>query len=465
MIRVRPESGQRSPSSSAQASPGWGVLEWFIVAQTAIPALLFIPGTQVVRLPLRIAPFVLSLIPLVWAILRPGSGAAVSPHPARLWLLLAIALLGVMIFAPTTNSLLAGMAQVMLYFSVFAPVLWVPRLVGSSERLQRLLVIMLVCNGINAVVGVLQVYDPARWMPEELSQLVVTTPNALASVSYIGPNGVRIIRPSGLFDNPGAVCGPGMVAALLGAIFFVSPIGFWRKVAAMLLGLAGLAAIYLSQVRTAFMILIGMAAVYLLTLLLQKRRAAAVVFVATFGGIAVVALSLAVALAGDSVSERLASLFAPDPLSVYYASGRGDQLLEAFTEFLVEHPIGAGLGRWGMVHSYFGDPSNRQSPSIWVELQPNALIIDGGILLLAFYAMALLVTSVREFHIVKSGMSPALKLWGGAILALNLGTVALAFGFTPFTTQVGLQYWFLAGLLHGAAEADRTTVDAHVRPG
>jgi hypothetical protein len=230
-------------------------------------------------------------------------------------------------------------------------------------------------------------------------------------------------------------------------------------------GLAGLAAIYLSQVRTAFMILLGMAMVHLLTLLLQKRRAAAFTFGATFGGIAAVALALAVSLAGDSVSERLASLFAPDPLTVYYASGRGDQLIEAVTELVVEYPLGAGLGRWGMVSAYFVDPSTRQSTNMWVELQPNALIVDGGALLLAFYAIALLVTSVREFRIARSAASPSLKVWGGTIFALNLGTIALAFGFTPFTTQVGLQYWFLAGLLHGAAEADRTAVDAHVPPG
>ena len=31
----------------------------------------------------------------------------------------------------------------------------------------------------------------------------------------------------------------------------------------------------------------------------------------------------------------------------------------------------------------------------------------------------------------------------------NLGTAALIFTFTPFVTQIGLQFWFLAGALHG----------------
>jgi hypothetical protein len=37
------------------------------------------------------------------------------------------------------------------------------------------------------------------------------------------------------------------------------------------------------------------------------------------------------------------------------------------------------------------------------------------------------------------------------ILAANLGTAALIFSFTPFVTQIGLQFWFLAGAVHGIA--------------
>jgi len=38
------------------------------------------------------------------------------------------------------------------------------------------------------------------------------------------------------------------------------------------------------------------------------------------------------------------------------------------------------------------------------------------------------------------------------VLAANLGTAALIFSFVPFVTQVGIQYWFLAGALHGIAQ-------------
>ncbi len=458
---VRERRGIPHVASAILAAHRWGFLEWFVICQTALPAALFLPGSQSVRMPLRIAPFALSLVALAWCLVR--SGGEVRPHPARWWLLLVVIYLGVMILAPTTNSFIAGTAHVVLYLSVFAPVFWVPRLVGSPERLRRLLAILFVCNGINAVVGVLQVYDPGHWMPAEFSRLVMTSQYGLDSVSYVGPDGVRIVRPPGLFDNPGAVCGPGMVAALLGLIFFVSPIKPLGKVFALLLSLAGVVAMYLSYVRTTLLVLIGMALIYLLTLVMLKRPAAAARFGIAVSAVAAVGLSLSVLLAGESVIDRFSTLLEDDPLAVYYRSGRGSQLEDGFTNLLSEYPLGAGLGRWGMIHRYFGDQASLNSPSIWVELQPNAWIIDGGIFLLAVYSTALLVTAVREFRIMRAAGGPSLRVWAAPIFALNIGTLVLVFGFTPFTNQVGLQYWFLVGLLHGAAQTAGTPANDPVR--
>ena len=46
---------------------------------------------------------------------------------------------------------------------------------------------------------------------------------------------------------------------------------------------------------------------------------------------------------------------------------------------------------------------------------------------------------------------PRLATCGAVVLSANLGVAALIFSFTPFNTQIGLQYWFLAGALHGVA--------------
>jgi hypothetical protein len=42
------------------------------------------------------------------------------------------------------------------------------------------------------------------------------------------------------------------------------------------------------------------------------------------------------------------------------------------------------------------------------------------------------------------------RYWAATVAAVNIGTLALVFSFVPFVTQVGLQFWFLEGALHGA---------------
>ncbi len=121
--------------------------------------------------------------------------------------------------------------------------------VRSPEQLARLFWILLLCSGANAVVGVLQVYDPARWLPAEFSRVITQSTIGLGAVTYIGANGQQIVRPPGLFDTPGAVAGPAMFAALLGLVFAVSAIPVWKRALSLLIAGAGFAAIYLSQVR------------------------------------------------------------------------------------------------------------------------------------------------------------------------------------------------------------------------
>ena len=92
-------------------------------------------------------------------------------------------------------------------------------------------------------------------MPHELSRLVTESELGLGAVTYHGPNGL-IVRPPGLFDNPGAVAGPGMYAALLGLVFVTSASPLWQRVLALLASFAGLAAIYLSQVRVSLVVIV-----------------------------------------------------------------------------------------------------------------------------------------------------------------------------------------------------------------
>jgi hypothetical protein len=433
-------------AGSARAAR-WGVLEWFMIAQTAMPALLYIPGTQPLRVLIRVLPFGLSLVGLALWLLSERSPEE-PRHPARPWLASSAIVVGVMVLHPTTNSPIAGLAQTALYLSVMAPVFWVPRLVSSAEQLDRILAIVLVSCGINAIVGVLQVYDPDRWLPQEFSRLVLDSSQGV--LTYVGPSGEPIVRPPGLSDDPGSVCGPGMIAAFLGLFYFTRPIGWLRRLLALGCSFAGITAVYLSHVRTSLLLAAGMCAAYCVVAILQQRRAHAMAFAGASVAIISGAFVAALMLGGSTIADRFGTLYADDPTSVYYEAGRGQQLEEGFTKLLVDHPFGAGLGRWGMMRTYFGDPDNPASPLIWAELQIPAWILDGGILLLTLYGVALVRAAVHELALVRS-TNPAVAPIAAVVFAINAGTLVLVFGFTPFTTQVGLQYWVLAGALTGLA--------------
>ena len=422
-----------------------GFLEWFVVSQTAIPAMLYLPGSQAYRLPFRVGAYGVALIgfALWWF----NSGARRDErHPADRWLLFALLYLGLMIFHPLTSGLLAGVAHTLLYAAIFSPVFWAPVFATHPRQLVRLLAIMLVCNGINSIVGVLQVYDPGRFMPTQLSLGLSRT--ALAAATYVGPGGRLILRPPGLFDTPGAVCGPGTVAALLGLVFAVENFAWWKRGVALMFSLAGISAIYLSHVRANFVVTLGMMAVYAVALVFQDQKARLTAFASLGAGIIVVGLTASTMIGGESIRERFLTLFAEDPRSLYYQS-RGQQLQTGFNQLVGQYPFGAGLARWGMMHGYFGDRSRLDSTEIWAEVQPSAWLLDGGLVLLGLYALALVVTAWYEWRLAMSLAAQEDRYWAATVAAVNIGTLALVFSFVPFATQVGLQYWFLEGALHG----------------
>jgi hypothetical protein len=160
--------------------------------------------------------------------------------------------------------------------------------------------------------------------------------------------------------------------------------------------------------------------------------------------------ALSVELGGKAVQERLLTLVEARPGEVYY-NARGIQVEDAVLDMLPKYPFGAGPGRWGMMQNYFGDPTNRAAPSLWAEIQIPAWILDGGLILLIGYMGALVVTTLYEFKLFRAFPSPTEQRICAVIFAMNLGILAFCFSFTPFATQIGQQYWFLAGSVHGLA--------------
>ena len=422
--------------------------EWFVIAQTALPALLFLPGTQPVRLYLRVASFVISAaILVVWAT---SPRVRRRAHPAEPWLVAATIYVALMMLHPLTNSMMAGAAHLALYVSVIAPLFWAGACVRTADQLARVLGILLVCNGANAIVGVLQVYDPATWMPQEMSRIVTESAFGLGAVTYMGPNGL-IVRPPGLFDNPGAVAGPGMYAALLGLVFAIGLAPWWKRVASVVAAFAGMAAIYLSQVRVSLVVCVVMLVSYVAVLAVQRRTRRATIFGSLAAGLVVAAFSFSLFLGGGSIAERTSTLLTQDPISLYSAS-RGGQLIYTFDELLTTYPVGAGLGRWGMISGYFGRSDNPDSTPLWAEIQIAGWAIDGGIPLLLLSIAALAVTFTSQVRAACLHTNAKVRACAAVILAANVGTVALMLSFTPFVTQIGLQFWFLAGALHSVAD-------------
>ena len=438
---------QAPAAPAVQTRVRWGFAEIFVISQTALPALLFLPGTQAIRLPVRISPFAISLAAFAWWQL--GAAGHVRPSRVQSWAGAILILLMLMLFHPSTPSVLGGVAQIGLYFAVMAPVFWAPSFVRTPEQFARILWLLLLCSGINSVVGVLQVYDPARWLPSEFSNLVLRSPMGMGPVTYRGPGGQLIVRPPGLFDTPGAVAGPAMFATLLGLVFAASAIPLWKRVLSLVFASAGLAAIYLTQVRISLVIEVLVIGVYAATIARQGRLGRSTQFVLLAAGILIGSFVLALALGGSSIQERVLTLLADDPLSVYH-SARGSEFDLTFKELLFRYPFGAGLGRWGMSAMYFSS-FNLLTPSIWAEIQFTGWLLDGGALMIVLYGGALIVTALTEWRVATGATYPRLAACGAVTLAANIGAAALIFTFTPFVTQIGVQYWFLAGALHGVS--------------
>ena len=104
----------RHPPPALPSSPtfvslfsSWGLAEFFVVSQTAIPALLFLPGTQSIRLYVRVASFAVSMGLLAWWAF--GDAKTSRRHPSQPWLVASMLYLGVMVLHPFTSSTLGGL--------------------------------------------------------------------------------------------------------------------------------------------------------------------------------------------------------------------------------------------------------------------------------------------------------------------------------------------------------------------
>jgi hypothetical protein len=198
----------------------------------------------------------------------------------------------------------------------------------------------------------------------------------------------------------------------------------------------GMTALYLSQVR-AVLVMTGIAVSAVVLILAWRRDLARLGTLAVAAAVvAVTAYGAAMSLAGPSVARRVATLTAERPGAVYYRE-RGHFLADAFEKTLPQAPLGSGLGRWGMVASYFGRDTGPGGGDngVWVEMLWTAWTVARG---------------------RAPAGAPELPFWGAVVLAQGVGAFSLTFSYPIFLSQPGMEFWLLnAALFAVTREATR----------
>lgn len=424
---------------------GW--LYGFLLVQFACQVALVAPLGSL-RIGFRAMTFVSSLALLV---LVPAGG---RPYSAR-GLVLAVPLITALgLLHPALNTPAAGLAQVGITLAIWGPAVWATRIRLTPDGFRNLIILLWAFHTISAVVGVLQVYDPDRFSPDPT--FIRQQLGAFADGLQITlDDGRKIWRPFGLTDTPGGAASSGAFAALAGLAVATSARGSALRGAAALSAAVGMFCIYICQIRSILVVTaLGMLGIVgLMAARGQLARAgglAAMVVVAVGGGYAWVNL-----VGGEAASRRLETLAEDQPGNVYYNS-RGQMLEATFERDLPSYPLGAGLGRWGMMFSYFGDPQNTASPPLWAEIQPAAWILDGGLLLLIVGYAAVVAACVLAVRITMQSRDDRFSGLAAVVAAFDLGVLANTFSYAVFISQTGMIFWLLNAALFAATPSDRS---------
>lgn len=453
--RRRPAVPHPAPVVEAEEAPRTTRSPWlalFIGAQFLWGALLFVPGAQAYRPVVRALPYALSAGLLAIYLTRVVKGR--SPK-GTLLLLFALALLAANLLHPT-SQISAGVAQCIFQAAIAAPMFWGWKAVDSAVRLRQLLVMAFVFNAAGAALGVLQVYYPDVFMPREFNSLGARLNDLyVESLSYVGADGERIIRPPGLSDQPGGAAIAGALTVVLGAgLSLMAKTSRFRVLSLGAVGI-GLAAIYLTQVRS--LLLMSVAALCVLAGLLvrrgQVRNASRIAISAAV--LIVAAFFWARSVGGVSVEERFVDITKQGAMRTYQ-DNRGGFVSETFGELLDKYPLGAGLGRWGMMYVYFANQDNVESYPIHVEIQLTGWLLDGGVPMWVLYGGAVLAALLASYRLaVKRAISPELAEVSMVVLAVQVLIAGFGWAGPVFNTQLGILFWFLASALHGAERGAR----------
>jgi hypothetical protein len=403
---------------------------------------LFLPNGQSVRFAVRALPYVSSLAFLVVYATR---GSRVQ-HPRGTAPLIAALLLLVLNLLHPTSQAYAGFAQCIFQLSIAAPMFWMHKSVRSARHLEVLLALTLVANFASAAVGVLQVYFPEHYMPPQISRQL--SDDLVSSMTYVGMDGRVIMRPPGLSDTPGGASVAGGLTALLGLGLCLYTRKLWQTLIAAGMGAVGLAAVYLTQVRSVLLMALG-AIVLIVGIAVRQGRLARAGWGVAIGGSVIVASFLwAASIGGSAVQDRFLSIGQQGALSTYQEN-RGNFLSYTVGDLVNEYPLGAGVGRWGMMQTYFGDPL-ASAGNIHVEIQLTGWLLDGGIPMWVLYGAAILL-SIGSTLGSTIGRSAAIQRIAPLVVGMQVFILGMAMAGPTFNMQLGILFWAAGAALHGAS--------------
>jgi hypothetical protein len=409
---------------------------------------LWFAGDTALRLPLRIGMYVMSLA-FVFFI----RGEA-HPHPASKVIQYILVILAIGLINPLGNTIAARCAQICLYFSILGPMVWVGKLHITRQTFQRLVLIMWVFYTASAVMGVLQVQYPGKFDGALSSNY---DEQSLMPHVFILADGSKVIRPKGLTDVPGGASTGGVYSIILGAGLLLTSRSTFLRLASVAGMIAGLFCIFICQMRTN-LILAGITTISLICVLLYRRaHGKAGLFIGVATGVVFVGATAAFTIGGQSTVDRFLTLIASDPGTVFYAN-RGGFVDDVIHDATHDYPLGAGLGRWGMMNHYFGDSSE----SLWAEMMWQSLLYDGGIPLILLYII--LIGGLMWTALKQALWQPDhdLGCWAGVVFGYTLAAAAATFVFPIFSNQEGMDVFLINASLFGvcvAADSERYSAD------
>jgi hypothetical protein len=405
-------------------------------------ALLF-PLLAKGRVFLRVAAFCSSLF-MFFALRRPAKA-----HPASRFAVIALVTIAASIPRPDSDSVWAGVAALFLHLAILAPVFWVPRIAIDAKTVRRIFLCYWLFNTASAVVGALQAYFPGQFQPAFASNL---EDRYIEALQITLSTGFSLLRPMGLTDTPGGAAMGGFYCVILGIGFLMDRSGWWFKTVVLVSMALGLFALYLCEVRSvAVMLAISIFALGF-PLVAQRRAGRYAFLIAAVSAVAVFGFMLAISVAEKHVTDRFLTLFESDPGTVYYEN-RGTFLQHTFYELLPQYPLGAGLGRWGMIHGYFAD-SRSHIETLWAEIQWTAWLYDGGIPLMLAYGAAVATALLTAFRIAirPDGAGGEIQNWATVLFGYGIGALALTFNSPMFEGTSGFDFWLLSATVFAASQ-------------